>query len=181
MEWCGRAPVPAGNQPISSSIRSFTALLPGIVPLRAYLRPIWRGGATVLPKQIRQPATITNCDWPGWEMVHRNQSGSGARILRRSTGTGSLLKPGSVLIHTLSPKRTAREAGDDPPDNEHTPCGNADHGGSEQQRHPSQSQNSDQQHKEGHADGSQPRNLDASSVVPAGVSTPERNCIGRPE
>ena len=68
----------------------------------------------------------------------------------------------------LSPKRTAREAGDDPPANEHTPCGNADQGGSEHQRHPSQSQNSDEQHKEGDTDGPQPRNLDASSVVRAG-------------
>ena len=68
----------------------------------------------------------------------------------------------------LSPKRTAREAGDDPPDNEHTPCGNADQGGSEQQCYPSQSKNSDQHHKEGDADGPQPRNLDASSVVRAG-------------
>ena len=68
----------------------------------------------------------------------------------------------------LSPKRTAREAGDDPPDNEHTPCGNADQGGSEQQCYPSQSKNSDQQRKEGDGDGPQPRNLDASSVVRAG-------------
>src|ERR1700719_5103749 len=41
---------------------------------------------------MRQPATITNCDCPGWEMAHRNQSGAGARIVRRSAGTASLLK-----------------------------------------------------------------------------------------
>jgi hypothetical protein len=68
----------------------------------------------------------------------------------------------------LSPKRTAREVGDDSPDNEHTSRGNADQGGSEQQRHPSQSQNSDDQNKEGDADGPQPPNLDASTVVRAG-------------
>jgi hypothetical protein len=38
------------------------------------------------------PATITNCDCPGWEMAHRNQSGAGARIVRRTAGTASLLK-----------------------------------------------------------------------------------------
>ena len=67
------------------------------------------------------------------------------------------------LAPLLSSKRTAREAGEDPPDNEHRPCGNADEGGSDQQRHPGQSQNSDEQRKEGDADGSQPRNRDAST------------------
>jgi hypothetical protein len=63
---------------------------------------------------------------------------------------------------------TARQAGSDPPHKEHTRRGNAYQGGSEQQhRHPSQGQNSDQQHKDGDADGSQRPNLDASGVAPA--------------
>src|SRR5215470_14110106 len=69
------------------------------------------------------------------------------------------------LCPLLSPKRTAREAREDPPDDEHGPCGNADERGSDQQRHPSQRQNSDEQPKERDADGPQPRNLDASTVV----------------
>ena len=44
--------------------------------------------------------------------------------------------PASVL----SPNWTAREAGEDPPANEHARCDNADQGGFEEQRQPSQSQ-----------------------------------------
>ena len=72
--------------------------------------------------------------------------------------------PGSLAL-LLSPKRTACEVGEDPPDNEHGPCGDADEGGCDQHRHPSESQNSDEQRKEGNADGPQPRNLDANSLV----------------
>ena len=68
--------------------------------------------------------------------------------------TGS---PARVSAPLLSPKRTAREAGQDPPDDEHGTCGNADERGSDQQRHPSQRQNSDEQPKERDADGPQPR------------------------
>src|SRR5215469_6070619 len=74
-------------------------------------------------------------------------------------------QPARVSGPLLSPKRTAREAGEDPPDDGHGPCGNADEGGSDQQRHPSQRQNSDEQPKERDADGPHPRNLDASTVV----------------
>jgi hypothetical protein len=49
-----------------------------------------------------------------------------------------------------------------------TPPGNANQDGSEQQCHPRQSENSSQQRKEGDAEGSQPPNLDASSMVRAG-------------
>jgi hypothetical protein len=33
-----------------------------------------------------------NCDWPCWAIAHRNQSGVGARTVRRSAGMASLLK-----------------------------------------------------------------------------------------
>jgi hypothetical protein len=75
----------------------------------------------------------------------------------------------------LSPKRRAREAGEDPPKYEHCPCGNADERGSDQQRHPSQSQNSDEQRKEGDADGPQPHNFDPGSVLRTGGYPDARN------
>src|SRR5258705_1865855 len=49
---------------------------------------------------MRQPAAITNRDWPGWEMAQRNQSGAGARIVWRSAGTGSLLKEAAHALLT---------------------------------------------------------------------------------
>ena len=55
---------------------------------------------------------------PGWsiEMNSRSELGAGSLAL------------------LLSPKRTAREAGEDPPDNEHGPCGDADEGSCDQHR-----------------------------------------------
>ena len=45
------------------------------------------------PMQVVDPAPRYHHELrlPGWEMAHRNQSGAGARIVRRSAGTASLL------------------------------------------------------------------------------------------
>src|SRR6516225_671025 len=92
---------------------------------------------------------------------HRGELSVGPQS-RQLSPTGS---PPGFSGPLLSPKRTAREAGEDPPDDEHGPCDNADERRSDQQRRPSQRQNSDEQRKERDADGPQPRNLDASTVV----------------
>ena len=62
----------------------------------------------------------------------------------------------------------AYKAGEDPPANDYARYDNADQGCSEQQHQPTQNQNPNQQRKEDNTDRTQPRNLNANSVVRAG-------------
>src|SRR5262249_37217058 len=65
--------------------------------------------ALARPRRLARPnqvmdlaatATVANCDWHRREMAHRNQSGAGARIVRRLAGTASLLKEAArTLLH----------------------------------------------------------------------------------